>query len=66
MKSTVMNLDELPLSLTVDDVAKTLGISKANAYELCKSMGFPCVNVGKRLIIPKLAFVKWMENPNGS
>ena len=59
----IIKLEDLPLSLTVEDVAKTLGISKKNAYELCHSKGFPCVFVGRRMIVPKLAFVKWMEQP---
>lgn len=57
-------IEKLPLSLTVEDVAKTLGLSKKNAYELCHSTGFPCVQVGRCMIIPKLAFVEWMKTPN--
>ena len=57
-------VDALPLSLTVEDIAKVLGLSKKNAYELCHSKGFPCVRAGRRMIIPKLAFIKWMESPN--
>ena len=58
------NTNRLPLTLNVVDVAKALGISKAKAYELCNSEGFPCVRIGKRrLIIPKAAFVEWMKNP---
>jgi excisionase family DNA binding protein len=63
-----MNLDnqieKLPLSLTVSDISRILGISKQNAYNLCHSEGFPSVQIGKRLIIPKLAFVEWLKNPN--
>lgn len=59
----IKNLDELPLSLTVTDIAKVLGISKQNAYMLCNSDNFPSVRVGRRIITPKLAFIKWMEQP---
>lgn len=59
----ITNICELPLTLTAADVAKVLGISKQNAYSLCHSKGFPCKQIGKRLIIPKPAFTKWMENP---
>jgi excisionase family DNA binding protein len=63
MKNTITNVDELPLSITVEDVGKIMGLSKNNAYTLCHSKGFPCVVVGRRMIIPKLAFIKWLENP---
>lgn len=63
MRNAIVNVDELPLSLTVQDVAKILGLSKNSAYVLCHSEGFPCIKVGRRMIIPKLAFIKWMENP---
>lgn len=64
MLSVKCNIDELPLSLTVMDVARILGLSKTNAYCLCNSKGFPCIRAGRRMIIPKTAFAKWMENPS--
>jgi excisionase family DNA binding protein len=57
------NINELPLVLTVSDVSRILGIGKANVYELCHSDNFPSVTIGKRIIVPKLAFVEWMKNP---
>ncbi len=57
--------DELPLVLTVEQVGEILGICKANAYSLCHMKDFPAVKVGKRLIIPRPAFLLWMENPKG-
>jgi excisionase family DNA binding protein len=54
---------ELPLTLTVDDIANALNISKQNAYFLCHKKSFPCVQIGKRLVIPRAAFEKWLENP---
>lgn len=64
MKTTYKTIEELPLSLTVEDVSRVLGIGKQNAYELCHSEGFPSVIIGRRIIVPKLAFIRWMENPN--
>lgn len=63
MKNSYCNVDDLPLSLTVEDIGDIMGLSKNKAYELCHSKGFPCVIVGKRMIIPKLAFLKWLETP---
>lgn len=63
MKNSYCNVDDLPLSLTVEDIGDIMGFSKNKAYELCHSKGFPCVIVGRRMIIPKLAFLKWLETP---
>jgi excisionase family DNA binding protein len=63
LKNSYCNVDDLPLSLTVEDIGDIMGLSKNKAYELCHSKGFPCVIVGKRMIIPKLAFLKWLETP---
>ena len=60
----INNFSELPLTLNVSNIAKILGISKQNAYSLCHNKNFPCVIIGRRMIIPKLAFIKWMENPS--
>ncbi|MFT4326764.1 MAG: helix-turn-helix domain-containing protein [Candidatus Woesearchaeota archaeon] len=57
------DLNSLPLSLTVSDIAEILNISKQNAYKLCHSKDFPSVKIGKRIIVTKLAFIKWMEEP---
>jgi hypothetical protein len=56
-------IEELPLTLTVGDISRILNIGKNNAYDLCNSIDFPAVKVGKRIIIPKLAFIEWMLNP---
>lgn len=61
----INSIDELPLTLTVEEVAAILGICKANAYSLCHSKDFPAIKVGKRLVIPRPAFLLWMENPKG-
>jgi len=47
--------------LKVPDIASILGISRASAYELANSNGFPRIVMGKRLIIPRRAFMEWME-----
>lgn len=43
MKQSVYNsYDELPLMLSVREIAKVLGISKTSAYELVRRKGLPC------------------------
>lgn len=55
------NFDELPLMLSVIQVAEVLGISKTSAYELVHSDGFPSITIGKRLIVPKDKFIEWIK-----
>lgn len=61
----ISNIEDLPLSLSVNDVATVLNISLACAYQLFHSRAFPSFKVGKRgLRVSKLAFIEWMKNPN--
>lgn len=53
--------DELPLMLSVPQVADVLGIGRASAYELVRSDGFPMLNIGTRIVIPKDKFIRWIE-----
>lgn len=53
--------DELPLMLSVPQVAAVLGISRAGAYELARSRGFPSLTIGTRIVVPKDKFIAWVE-----
>ena len=57
--------DELPLMLSVLEIAKVLGISKTSVYDLVRSKGFPVLKIGSRLIVPKDKFRKWVEQNIG-
>ena len=63
MKSSYHSYDDLPLALNADDVASVLGISRAGAYSLMhsKNNGFPTVFIGKRMIVPRPAFLDWLS-----
>ena len=61
MEKQFKTYDDLPLMLSVQDVAKALGISRAGAYELVKSQGFPAMNIGSRIIVPKEEFILWIK-----
>ena len=60
-ESKYKSYDELPLMLSVTDMAEVLGISRAGAYELVKTEGFPSLSVGSRIIIPKDEFISWVK-----
>ena len=62
MKQTVYkSYDELPLMLSVPEVASVLGISRAGAYELVKGKGFPALKIGSRIVVPKERFIQWID-----
>ena len=53
--------DELPMMLSVPDVASVLGISRAGAYELVKEKGFPTLSIGSRILIPRDKLIAWID-----
>jgi excisionase family DNA binding protein len=59
--ATYKSLDEIPVTMNVEDVAKSLNISRAHAYNLVNSPTFPKIRIGKRFCIPKEAFLNWMQ-----
>ena len=62
MKQTVYkSYDELPLMLSVPEVAAVLGISRAGAYELVRSDSFPALKIGSRIVVPKEKFIGWVN-----
>lgn len=48
-ESKFKNYDALPLTLTAPEVGEVLGISRAAAYELVRSKGFPHIRIGTRI-----------------
>ena len=61
MEKQYKTYDDLPLMLSVQDVSSVLGISRAGAYELVKNEGFPAMNIGSRIIVPKEEFILWIK-----
>ena len=53
--------NELPLMLSVLEVAAVLGISRAGTYELAQSKNFPSLSIGSRIVVPKDKFIAWIE-----
>ena len=58
---TYKSYDELPLMLNVVQVAAVLGISRAGAYELVHSEGFPTLKIGSRIVVPKDKLREWID-----
>ena len=61
-ESKFKSYDDLPLTLTAHEVGEALGISRAAAYELVRSNGFPHMRIGTRILVPKDKFIQWIED----
>ena len=60
------SMEQLPLTLSANQLAQVLGISRANAYTLLHSKGFPTIQIGKRMVVPKNKLIEWMERQTTS
>jgi len=48
-------------TISIEEMAKQLGISKPTAYKLANSEDFPLLKIGKRKIIPVKRFLEWIQ-----
>lgn len=57
------SMEELPIMMSVEDVAAVLGISRSGAYALAhdRTDGFPAFKVGKRILVHRDAFQEWIR-----
>lgn len=55
------SFDELPVMLTIPQVASVLSISRAGAYELAHRKNFPAMPVGSRIVVPKDRLLAWVD-----
>ena len=61
-KSIYKTKEEMPLFLTVPDLANLLGISRASAYELVRQENFPKLKIVQgRTIIPRDRLLEWLD-----
>ena len=64
-ESDYKSYDELPLFLNAATVAKVLGIAPSSSYELMHERDFPALRIGNRIVVPKEAFIQWVEQHTG-
>ena len=57
----MVNFDDYPDVLTVAEMKTLLRIGTTKAYELTKLKGFPAIEIGGRILIPKKSLEKWLE-----
>ena len=58
---STLSYEQLPLVLSVPEIAAVLGISRAAAYELVRSKEFPSLRIGTRIVVPKDKFINWIN-----
>ena len=62
-QSMYKSKEELPMFLTVMDVANLLGISRASAYELVREDNFQKLKIVQgRTIIPRDRLLEWLDD----
>ena len=59
------NYENLPPVMNAEQVAATLGISRAGAYQLLHMENFPTLRIGKRMLVPKDKFLRWIDENTG-
>lgn len=50
------------LTYNVEEAGRLLGIGRNQAYEAARRGDFPTIKIGKRLLVPKAAFDRLLEN----
>jgi excisionase family DNA binding protein len=64
MSGSVLNgkdFNDLPPAFSVETLAAALDIGRNKAYELVNSKGFPTLHIGRRIVIPRQAFINWLD-----
>ena len=59
------SLDSLPDFFSVDAFAQAIGISRASAYRLAGQSGFPCLRIGRRIILSRDHVRQWINQGMG-
>lgn len=58
-------LAERRLTLTVEQSAGLLGISRALAYDLVRRHELPALRLGRRLVVPRVALEEMLRDASG-
>jgi excisionase family DNA binding protein len=58
-------MTEGSLTLTVEQAADLLGISRALAYDLVRRHELPALRLGRRLVVPRVALESMVREASG-
>jgi len=56
------SLNDLPITLKVEDLMSILKIGRNTAYELIRSGKIKSIKIGKQLRIPRDALIEYLKN----
>ena len=60
MENKYRSLDDLPVTLRVEELMPILGIGRNTAYELVRSGRLRSIRVGRQVRIPKNALIEFL------
>lgn len=49
------------MTMTVEEMAEELHISRPTAYELVKQQGFPAFHIGNRILVSRKGLQDWID-----
>jgi len=56
-------MEETRLTVTVEEAARMIGISRGLAYQMAREKRLPTIRFGKRLVVPKWAIEHLLQVP---
>lgn len=59
----VYNLNDLPLTLRVEEVAEILRIGRGSAYELIRCGKLHAIRMGRRILVPRSSLESFWQTP---
>ena len=62
MENKYRSLDDLPVTLRVEELMPILGIGRNTAYELIRCGKIRSIRIGKQLRIPKQALIDYLSD----
>ena len=54
-------MNDTPQIYRIDEVARLLGIARNSAYRAVKRGDVPTIRIGKRLLVPRVAFDRMLS-----
>ena len=60
----IMKDEKTKLTLTVNQLSKSLSLSRGSTYEAIRRGEIPHIRIGRRILIPKAAFERFLESCN--
>ncbi len=54
-------MDSERLTFNIEEVAKLLGLGRTTTYELARAGRIPSVRLGRRLLVPRAALVRFLD-----